>query len=264
MRLEDLGLQVIIDGTEPESGGFAVSHISSRVEFFITERLGSDYPGMLDFSDPIELQIQPWFNPSMKPRNDLIPGLLSIVLGMPAMLVALTISREREHGTLEQLLSTPITQAEILLGKMFPYLVVGLVNVILIPIFAILWFRVPFNGNFMQFFLLSAIFMFSILSMGTVIGVFMRSQSAALALSFLLIFFPGFFLTGIFFPIVSMPEMMRLESMGMPGTHYGIITRGVFLTGVGIEVLWPYAVMLFVLGVVFTLIARMFFRKQLA
>lgn len=264
LHLEDLPLQVIIDGTEPESGGFAVSHVGSRVEAFITELLASDYPELAGFTNPIELEIQPWFNPSLKPRNDLIPGLISIALGMPAMLVALTISREREHGTLEQLLSTPISRTEILLGKMFPYLLVGLVNVVLIPIFAILWFKVPFNGSFLQFFLLSAIFMFSILSMGTVIGVFMKSQSAALALSFLMIFFPGFFLTGIFFPIVSMPEMMRMESLGMPGTHYGIITRGVFLTGVGIEVLWPYAVMLFGLGVMFTLVAGMFFRKQLA
>ena len=264
LRLEELPMQVIIDGTEPESGGFAVSHVGSRVEAYITELLANDYPELASYTNPIELEIQPWFNPSLKSRNDLIPGLISIVLGMPAMLVALTISREREHGTLEQLLSTPISRTEILLGKMFPYLLVGLVNVVLIPIFAILWFKVPFNGSFPQFFLLSAIFMFSILSMGTVIGVFMKSQSAALALSFLMIFFPGFFLTGIFFPIISMPEMMRMESLGMPGTHYGIITRGVFLTGVGIDVLWPYAVMLFGLGVIFTLVAGMFFRKQLA
>ena len=109
----------------------------------------------------------------------------------------------------------------------------------------------------------SAIFMFAILGMGLVVGVFMRTQSAALALSFLLIFFPGFFLTGIFFPIVSMPEIMRMESLAMPGTHYGIITRGVFLTGVGIEVLWPYAVMLFGLGVGFSFVAGLFFKKKL-
>ncbi len=107
MRLEDLPLQVIIDGTEPESGGFAVSHVGSRVEVFITELLASDYPELAGFTNPIELEIQPWFNPSLKPRNDLIPGLISIALGMPAMLVALTISREREHGTLEQLLVDP-------------------------------------------------------------------------------------------------------------------------------------------------------------
>lgn len=259
-------LQLIIDGTEPESGGFAVDHIGLRTEEFISEKLGDylSYQGISESAlQPIDLRVRAWFNPSLKPRNDLIPGLLSIVLGLPAMLVALTIAHEREHGTLEQLLATPIGRTEILLGKMFPYLLVGLANVIFIPILAILWFKVPFNGNFLAFFGLSAIFLFAILSMGIIVGVFMRTQSAALALSFLLIFFPGFFLTGIFFPIVSMPDIMRLESLGMPGTHYAIITRGVFLSGVGFEVLWPYAVMLLFLGAIFTAIAGLFFSKRL-
>ncbi|MCB2179870.1 ABC transporter permease [bacterium] len=264
--LTSVPLLMIIDGTEPESGGFAVDHIGLRAEEYISNVLQSRYQEMgleLNTTSPIDLRVRAWFNPSLKTRNDLIPGLLSIVLGLPAMLVALTIAHEREHGTLEQLLATPIQRAELLLGKMFPYLVVGMVNVIFIPILAILWFHVPFHGNFVIFFLLSAIFMFAILSMGIVVGVFMRTQSAALALSFLLIFFPGFFLTGIFFPIVSMPEVMRMESLGMPGTHYGIITRGVFLSGVGFETLWPYAVMLAILGVGFTAVASMFFKKKL-
>ena len=260
-------LQMIIDGTEPESGGFAVDHIGLRTEEFIGNLFDSHLSqlGVSEASlQPIDLRVQAWFNPSLKSRNDLVPGLLSIVLGLPAMLVALTISHEREHGTLEQLLATPIGRSEILFGKMFPYLLVGLANVIFIPVLAILWFNVPFNGNFLIFFVLSAIFLFAILGMGIVVGVFMKTQSAALALSFLLIFFPGFFLTGIFFPIVSMPEVMRLESLSMPGTHYAIITRGVFLSGVGFEVLWPYAVMLIFLGVVFTALAGLFFRKRLA
>ncbi len=260
----DFLIQIIIDGTEPESGAFAVENIGKRAETFVYDLFSTQYPGSLAKATPVNLKIQAWFNPSMKPRNDLIPGLLSIVLGLPAMLVALTIAHEREHGTLEQLLATPISRWEILMGKMMPYLIVGMFNVVFIPIFSILWFKVPFNGNFLQFFLLSSIFMFAILSMGMVVGVFMRTQSAALALSFLLIFFPGFFLTGIFFPIISMPEVMRLESLGMPGTHYGIITRGVFLTGVGIEVLWPYAIMLVGLGVMFSLVAGMFFKKRIA
>lgn len=264
--LSGVPLQMIIDGTEPESGGFAVDHIASRAEAYLLTVLEARYQEMgvaLDSTSPIDLRVQAWFNPSLKTRNDLIPGLLSIVLGLPAMLVALTIAHEREHGTLEQLLATPIRRAELLLGKMFPYLVVGLLNVAFIPILVIAWFNVPFHGNFIIFFVLSAIFMFAILSMGIVVGVFMKTQSAALALSFLLIFFPGFFLTGIFFPIVSMPEIMRLESLGMPGTHYGIITRGVFLSGVGFESLWPYAVMLAGLGMGFTALASMFFKKRI-
>lgn len=266
ISFKQVKLQLIIDGTEPQSGGFAVDHIGLRAEEFIADQLG-DYLAWQGISEhalqPIDLRVRAWFNPSLKPRNDLVPGLLSIVLGLPAMLVALTIAHEREHGTLEQLLATPIGRTEILLGKMFPYLLVGLANVIFIPVVAILWFKVPFHGNFLSFFGLSAIFLFAILSMGIIVGVFMKTQSAALALSFLLIFFPGFFLTGIFFPIVSMPDIMRLESLGMPGTHYAIITRGVFLSGVGFEVLWPYAVMLVFLGIIFTAIAGLFFSKRL-
>jgi ABC-type polysaccharide/polyol phosphate export permease len=100
--------------------------------------------------------------------------------------------------------------------------------------------------------------------MGLLIGVFIHTQAAAIALSMLFVFFPGFFMTGIFFPIISMPEMVRMEALMLPGTHYAIITRGLFLPGVGLEVLWPYALMLIFLGIVFTLISIVFFRKKLA
>ena len=135
---------------------------------------------------------------------------------------------------------------------------------VLIPLLAMLWFHTPFNGSFPLFFGLSAIFMFAVLGMGLLVGVFIRTQAAALALSFLVIFFPGFFLTGIFFPIVSMPQEMRLEALALPGTHYAIITRGIFLPGVGLQVLWPYAVMMFGLGLAYTGVAALFFKKKLA
>ena len=134
---------------------------------------------------------------------------------------------------------------------------------IIIPILAIAWFHILFNGNFLLFFALSALFLFGVLSMGMIVGVFMRTQAAALALSFLVVFYPGFFLTGIFFPLTSMPEAARLEALSLPGSHYAIITRGIFLQGNGLDVLWPYAVMLVFLGIVFTLIAALFFRKKL-
>ena len=157
-----------------------------------------------------------------------------------------------------------MTRTELLLGKMLPYIFVGLINVVLIPVIAILWFKIPFNGSFPLFFVLSVFFLFAMISMGVLVGVFMPTQASALALSFLVIFFPGFFLTGIFFPIAAMPEMVRMESLFLPGTHYAIITRGIFLTGIGIDILWPYSVMLLVLGVSFTAVAALFFRKKLA
>ena len=266
MSLRGMPLQIIIDGTEPESGGFAVDHIAWRAEEFVNRALEDQIQAMGGSTislQPIDLRVRTWYNPSLKPRVDLIPGLISMVLGFPALSVALTLAHEREHGTLEQLMATPIGRAELLLGKMIPYVLVGLVNVIAIPILAMIWFKIPFNGNPFLFFILSAIFLFSILSLGIIVGVFMRTQAAALALSFLVIFFPGFFLTGIFFPIASMPEIMRMEALGLPGTHYAVITRGIFLTAIGLEVLWPYVVMLILLGFAFTGVAALFFRKKL-
>ena len=267
LSLQGIDLQVIIDGTEPESGGFAVEHIGWRAEAFANEILADQFQiqGIpLESLQPIDLRVQAWFNPGLKPIIDLVPGLISIVLGFPALTVALTLAREHEHSTMEQLLVSPIKRTDLLLGKIFPYILVGLLNVMLIPIFAILWFRVPFQGNFLIFLALSAIFLFAELSMGLVIGVFMKSQSAALAMSFLVVMFPGFFLTGIFFPITAMPEIARLESLFLPGTHYAIITRGVFLTGIGLETLWPNAVMLLIIGTAFILISALFFKKRLA
>ena len=266
LSLRGMPLLIIIDGTEPDSGGFAVEQIALRAEEIVNSILTSQVKTLgisIDTVQPIDLRVRTWYNPSLKPKNDLIPGLISLVLGFPALSVALTLAHEREHGTLEQLLATPISRIEILLGKMIPYIFVGLLNVILIPALAMLWFRIPFNGSFILFFFLSTIFLFAMVSMGIIIGVFMRTQAAALALSFLLIFFPAFFMTGIFFPIASMPEIVRLEALGLPGTHYAIITRGVFLTGVGLDVLWPNAVMLIGLGLAFTGVAALFFRKRL-
>lgn len=259
-------LQIIIDGTEPESGGFAVEHIGQRAEEFVGRLLADRLQSLGISSDslqPIDLRVRTWYNPSLEAQNDLIPGLVSIVLGFPALSVALTLAHEREHGTMEQLMATPVGRAELLLGKMLPYILVGLFNAVFIPVLAIIWFDTPFNGSFLLFFALSAIFLFSILGVGLIVGVFMRTQAAALALSFLLIFFPGFFMTGVFFPVSSMPEIIRLEALALPGTHYAVITRGIFLRGVGLEVLWPYAVMMFGLGVAFTGIAALFFRKRL-
>ena len=196
ITLKGFPIQVIIDGTEPQSGNFAVEHISQRAEEFIssalTKQLQAEGIGEQSIQS-LDMHVETWYNPDLKPRNALIPGLISMVLAFPSLSVALTLAHEREHGTLEQLLATPISRGELMLGKIFPYIIVGLINVIVIPLLAIAWFHISLNGSFALFFGLSAIFMFAVLSMGMVVGVFMHTQAAALALSFLVIFFPGFF-----------------------------------------------------------------------
>jgi ABC-2 type transport system permease protein len=261
-RQTGLPVRVIIDGTEPQGGYFAIDEISEQILAFVTDLLArAGLPA--DLLEPIDLHVEALYNPHLEPRVDVVPGLISMVLGMPALSVALALAHEREHGTLEQLLVTPVSKAELLLGKMIPYILVGLINVVVIPAVAIVTFGIPFRGSFPLFFLLSTIFLFAMLSMGTIIGVLSRTQPVALALSFLVIFFPGFFLTGIFFPLVSMPDLIRAEAELLPGTSYAIITRGIFLKGLGLETLWPEAVTLLALGVAFTVVAALIFKKRL-
>lgn len=266
LALRGMPLQVLVDGTEPASGGFAVAHIGRRAREFALHELDRQLAAVglsAQTLEPLDLRVRIWFNPSLEAAVDMVPGLLSMVIGLPGMTVALTLAREHEHGTMEQLLATPVGRAELLLGKMIPYVLAGIVNVFLMTALARFWFGVPFRGSFVLYLLLSVVFLFAILSMSMVLGVFIRTQPMALAASFLVILFPGFFLTGIFFPIASMPELMRLESMFLPGTHYAVITRAAFLTGVGLDVLWPSALALIVLGVAFTGVAALFFKKKL-
>ncbi|HEY43110.1 MAG TPA: ABC transporter permease [Anaerolineae bacterium] len=267
LALRGMPLQVIIDGTEPQTGGFAVDHIGRRAETFVAHLLTNQLRALgidPEVMEPIDLRVRTWFNPNLEAKVDLIPGLVSMILGVPGMIVALTLAREREHGTLEQLLATPIGRAELIIGKMGPYVISGMVNVVITTAVAMLWFKVPFHGSFPLFLALSLLFFFALLSMGMILGVFLRTQAAAMALSFMVVFIPGFFLTGIFFPLASMPQIVRLEAMSLPGSHYAIITRGLFITGVGLEVLWPYGLALIVLGFLFTAVAAFFFRKKLA
>lgn len=266
LTLRGMPMQILIDGTEPESGWFAVEHIMGRAEAFVDESLKQQLQarGLSAATlNPIDLRVRTWYNPDLKTRNDVIPGLLSMIMGFPALSVALTLAHEREHGTLEQIMATPIGRAEFLLGKIVPYVFVGLLNAVFLTALVRVWFHVPFHGSFPLFFGLTVLFLFAVLSMGMLIGVFMKTQPAALALSFLLIFYPGFFMTGIFFPLVAMPEEVRMEALFLPGTPYATITRGIFLPANGLDVLWPQSVMLIFLGVTFLLVGALFFRKKL-
>jgi ABC-2 type transport system permease protein len=267
VAMRGLPLQVLVNGTEPQTGGFAVTRLTERAEQFIAPYLADYLSGLgggEQVLEPIDLRVRTWYNPNLKANVDMIPGLISLVLGIPGLSVAMTLAREHEHGTMEQLMATPISRAELLVGKIGPYLLSGVVNVILTTGFAMWWFDVPFRGSFLLYLLLSVFYFFSLLSMGMIVGVFLRTQAGALAASFLVVFFPGFFLTGIFFPIAAMPSIVRLEASALPGTHFTIITRGIFTTGVGLSVLWPNLVAMIVLGVVFIGIAALFFRKKLA
>lgn len=261
-------VQVIVDGAEPQSGGFAFQHIIGQTQHFIEERYYQAAPAfglspeMLE--PPVDLRIRTWYNADLSAVRDVFPALIAVVLGLPAVSVSMAIAREKEHGSLEQLMASPLRKVSFLSGKMFPYVIVGVADVLLSVAIGWLWFGVPLRGSLLLLILLSIDFFLANLAIGLLISLYMPSQQAAAMLAILIFFFPGFFLSGIFFPLISMPPLARMEAGMLPTTQFVMITRALFLKGVGLEVLWPSAVGLFVGGLLLGAFAVMRFRKKLA
>jgi ABC-2 type transport system permease protein len=183
---------------------------------------------------------------------------------MPAVAATLALTAEKEKGTLEALIATPVRRSELLIGKLIPYILSGLVSAVLCALVGTHWFGAPFRGSSLLYLLLSADFFLATLSIGLLISVFVPSQQAAMVCAMLIFLFPGFFMSGLFYPIASMPPMMKMEAYMMPTTHYVAIARGLFLKGLGIESLWPFAIALLIMGVLVTGVAIVTFKKKLA
>jgi len=262
----EASLQVIIDGTDPNTANHTVTHISGytqRVALDVMsaalEREGID-AGQLS---PIQLRMRTWYNPTLKAIIGWVPGLIAIVLGMPAVAATLALTAEKEKGTLEALITTPVRRSELLIGKLIPYVLSGLFSAILCALVGVYWLGTPFRGSPLLYVLLSADFFLAALSISLVISVFVPSQQAAMACAMLIFLFPGFFMSGLFYPIASMPAEMKMEAYMMPTTHYLTITRGLFLKGLGLTSLWPFAAALFAMGVGVTGVSILTFKKRL-
>lgn len=263
----EASLQVIVDGTDPNTANHAMTHIGGYTQGLALEilaetlqRQGIDTDEMIG----IDLRMRTWYNPTLKPIIGWIPGLIASVLGMPAVAATLALAGEKEKGTLEALIATPVRRSELLLGKLIPYVLSGLLSAALCALVGIYWFGAPFRGSFLLYLLLSADFFFATLSLGMLISVFVPSQQAAMACAMLIFLFPGFFLSGLFYPIASMSPMMKMEAYMMPTTHYVTIARGLFLKGLDMETLWPFALALLIMGTLVTAIAILTFKKKLA
>jgi ABC-2 type transport system permease protein len=213
---------------------------------------------------PIDLRLRTWYNPTLKVVIGFLPALIATVMAMPAVTTTLALTREKEHGTLEQLIATPIHRAELLIGKLVPYVLSGLLGVVSCAAVAVYWFGTPFRGSFPLYMMLSLAFLLASLAIALVMSVFVKTQQAAQLGAMLVFFFPGFFLSGIFYPLVSMAPIMKMEAYMVPTTHYVMISRGVFLKGQGLEALWPFALALLVMSILFLALAILLFKKKLA
>jgi len=260
-------LQVIVDGTDPNTANFVLAHIGGYALRQTRDIVRADMKraGVTAIRlDPIDLRRRTWFNPSLRILVGMMPALIAIVMGMAPVAATLAIAREKEWGTMEQLIATPIRRSELLIGKLLPYIVNGLLSVVLCVATAVVWFGIPFRGSFLLYLLLSLVFLFASMSLALLLSTFVNSQQAAQVLAILVFFFPGFFLSGVFFPLISMPPMAKMESLSVPTTHYVLISRGIILKGQGLATLWPYALGLAVMGVVILGLSMLLFRKRIA
>ena len=209
--------------------------------------------------------VRVWFNPQLDSRDFMIPGVLALLLLIiTSNLTSMAIVREKELGTFEQLSVTPLTRWELVAGKLLPYAVIGMVDVLLVVAVAVLWFQVPFRGSLAQLLLLSGVYLLSTLGLGLFVSTVSKTQQQAMMIVVFFFLLPMIFLSGFIFPIENMPPAIQYATYLVPLRYYLVIVRGIFLKGVGPEVLWSQMAGLALLGVASLFIASRKFRKTLA
>ncbi len=265
-------VQVIIDGTNSNTASLISSYANEIVAAYdqkliqtaTQNKLLSVAPGSVSLhSATIDARTRVWFNPDLRSRNYYVPGVMAnLIMVVTVMLTAMAIVREKEIGTLEQLMVTPIRPIELMIGKTVPFAMVGLIDIFLVTSLALLIFQVPFRGNFFLLLFCGLLFLMTSLGTGLFISTISRTQQQAVMSSF---FFatPTFMLSGFSFPIRNMPLGVQYLTYLNPLRYFVEIVRGIFLKGVGMSILWPQMVVLAVYGVTVLLLSASRFKKKL-
>ena len=258
--------QIIVDGTNSNTALIALGYVNEIVATYAQD-MAQDLARRLHAGQPppphLAIEPRPWFNPDYNSRWFFVPGVIAtLTLVMVVNLTSFAIVREREVGTLEQIMVTPIRPFEFILGKTIPFFCVGLVLTALIAAAGTLWFKIPFVGNPFVLLLGTSLYLLSVLGIGLFISTICSTQQQAFATNFFVVN-PLFTLSGFSFPISSMPQLMQWLSAINPMTYYLIVIRGAFLKGVGLSVLWPQMLALAGLGFALLTMSVLRFRKSL-
>lgn len=267
-RGESARVQVIIDGTEPNTSHQILGTIEAisanySVEL-LTQQMARAGVGLENRRLPLEFRIKVLYNPTLKEINSILPGLMAIVLAMPALSAALSLAKERETGSLESLMATPIRRDQLLLGKVIPYIVVGLIDIFLFMLIGLLIFGVPFRGKLIDLLLFSSLFLFANLGIGLFVSSLVRTQMAVLVIAGLIFIMPAVNESGIFYPLYAMSEDAQTQSMIWPSTHYVVIARGIFLKGVSLPILASDGLFLLGIGLIVNGLAVWRLKKKIA
>ncbi|MBP6669186.1 MAG: ABC transporter permease [Gemmatimonadales bacterium] len=252
-------LQAIVDGSDANTASIVLGYTQGTVRSF-SARVGTRG----GVPPAIRLQSRVWFNEELRSRNMIVPGLVAVIMMIiAAMLTSLTIAREWERGTMEQLAATPVLRIEVVLGKLLPYLGIGLLDVLLISGLGVLIFGVPFRGSPALFLVLSSAFLVGALGLGMFISAVAKSQLLATQLAMVATFLPAFLLSGFMYAISIMPVPLQAVTYLVPARYFLVVTRGIFLKGVGIEVLRVQGLLMIAFGVLGLVLATRAFKKEI-
>jgi ABC-2 type transport system permease protein len=241
-------IQVVADGTDANSTNVALGYAGSLVAGYARE-LAAD-AGLAPRVPLVGAEVRVWFNPELESRYFMIPGILALLLlVITTNLSSMAIVRERELGTLEQLNVTPIARWELIVGKLLPYGLIGLIDVLLVVAVALLWFEVPLRGSFLLLMAMCLVYLLTTLGLGLFVSTISATQQQAMMTSSFFFLIPMVFLSGFVFPIENMPEWIQPATYLIPLRYFLVILRGIFLKGIGLETLWPQALALLGWGV---------------
>ena len=259
-------VQLLVDGSDANTATIAIGYAQGVTNGYNSALLlkALQKKGGKAVAMPLDGKLRVWFNQNMQAKNYIVPGLIAVIMMVIAsLLTSLTIAREWENGTMEQLITTPLKPLELIIGKLTPYFVIGMLDVALAVLMGRFLFDVPLRGNAALVFGMAALFLPGALAMGMLISIITRSQLLASQLAMVLTFLPSFLLSGFMYAIANMPEPIQVLTHLIPSRYFVTILKNVYLKGAGLEIIWAEAVFLFFFGVIMVFIANKKLKKRL-
>ncbi len=258
---EPAPVQALVDGGDANTASITINYAQAIATTYSVNAVLKGQP----LPVPLQAESRVWYNDDLKSSNMIVPGLMATVMMiLAALLTSLTVAREWERGTMEQLAATPVHRLEVILGKLLPYLGIGFVDIILVAVAGGVIFAVPFRGN--PLFLLAAatLFLIGTLGLGIFISATSKSQFLATQLAMIATFLPSTLLSGLMFDLGSLPKVLQIISLAVPARYFIVVVRGVFLKGVGPHVLWPQGLGMILFAIIGLGLAVRAFKKEIA
>lgn len=251
-------IQTVMDGANP-----LIAQSSRNYALVIAQSVSAKILGTAGWA-PVDVRSQLLYNPSLKSVNFIVPGIITLILMMiPAVITSSAIVREKETGTIEQIIVSPVRPVDLMLGKIAPYLIISAFDAFLITVVGVVWFGVILRGSIWLLMLAVLLYMLTTVSLGLLISTVAETQLVATMGAFLSTMLPSFLLSGFVFPISSMPIVVQYISMIIPARYFLVVIRGIFLKGVGLEVFWREILILLGFGLVLIVLSSVRFTKRL-